>query len=212
MLPYIHQITSCLVKNHMKEWNWWKLAEIPSWKVKTVLRNPVRRAPEPYALRAFPPVFGALPGIQIELMIARWKGMDVYFPTQVEFSNLVSIFPSKSAFSQDCFLCVQKGAVRSFFTCFLTFWGPKVWWNALTITEHVYFIMTNQKMQSICDLDLPIVWVARDALPVEPKNLFFNQNFKIDKIFSKFLEIWAGGPQSSTMLSQRGFGQNPKMI
>ena len=78
-------------------------------------------AEKPCAPRAFPPTFGALPGIQIQLTIAHWKGLDVYFPTQVEFSNLVSIFPYKSAFSKDCFLCVQKGAVRSFFAFFLTF-------------------------------------------------------------------------------------------
>ena len=32
--------------------------------------------------------FEVLPGIQIELMIARWKAMDVEYPTQVEFLNL----------------------------------------------------------------------------------------------------------------------------
>ena len=51
---------------------------------------------------------------------------------------------------------------------------------------------------------------ARYAL--SQKTCFLTKNFKIDKIFSKFLEIWAGVPQSSTMLSQRGFGQNPKTI
>ena len=48
-------------------------------------------AKKPCAPRAFPPILGAFPGIQIELTIARWKGLDVYFSTQVEFSNLVSI-------------------------------------------------------------------------------------------------------------------------
>ena len=98
-------------------------------KLVKTSRNPELKgencAEKPCAPCAFPPTFGALPGIQIELTIARWKYLDVYLPTQVEFSNLVSIFPSKSAFSQDCFLCVQKGAVRSFFACFFTFWGLK---------------------------------------------------------------------------------------
>jgi len=75
--------------------------------VKIVPKNPVRRAPEPYAQRAFPPAFGALPGIQIELTIARWKGMDVYFLTQVEFSNLVSFAPPK-VHSPKTASCVSK--------------------------------------------------------------------------------------------------------
>ena len=32
--------------------------------------------------------FEVVPGIQIELMIARWKALDVYLPTQVEYMNL----------------------------------------------------------------------------------------------------------------------------
>ena len=32
--------------------------------------------------------FEVAPDIQIELMIARWKALDVDFPTQVEFLNL----------------------------------------------------------------------------------------------------------------------------
>jgi len=38
--------------------------------------------------------------------------------------------------------------------------------------------MKNPKMQAFCDLDLPILRVARGALRVEPKNLFFNQKFQ----------------------------------
>ena len=44
------------------------------------------------------------------------------------------------------------------------------------------------------------------------KNLFCDQKFKIDKIFSKFLEIWTEGPSSSASLSQRRFGQDLKWI
>ena len=80
------------------------------------------------------------------------------------------------------------------------------------MAEQIYFIMKNPKMQTFRDLDLPIFRVARGALCVEPKNLFLHKNFKIAKKFPKFFEIWAGGPQSSIMLSQRGFGQNLEWI
>ena len=61
--------------------------------------------------------FEALPEVQIELMIARWKSLPIYFPTQVEFLDLDVIFPSKNSISQD-FMWVQKVAVRSFLGCF----------------------------------------------------------------------------------------------
>ena len=32
--------------------------------------------------------FEVSPDIQIELIIARWKALDVYFPTEVEIMNL----------------------------------------------------------------------------------------------------------------------------
>ena len=53
------------------------------------------------ASRNFGPILGALPEVQIELMIARWKALDVCYPTQVEFFNLDVICPSKTAISQD---------------------------------------------------------------------------------------------------------------
>ena len=70
----------------------------------------MRRAPKLYALRYFGPIFGALPKVQIALMIARWKALDVFYPTRVEFFNLELIVPSKNSFSQDYFLLVQKVA------------------------------------------------------------------------------------------------------
>ena len=48
----------------------------------------------------------ALPEVQIELMIASWKALPVYFLTQVEFLDLDVICPSKNSISQDWFLCV----------------------------------------------------------------------------------------------------------
>ena len=48
--------------------------------------------------------------------------------------------------------------------------------------------------------------------PLMEKTCVWHKKFTNDKIFSKFLEIWAGSPQSSTMLIQRGFGQNLEWI
>ena len=62
--------------------------------------------------------FGALEGVQNVLKWACWKSCLVYFLTQLEFLNLVLICPSKSSFSQDCFLCVKKVAERPFLGVF----------------------------------------------------------------------------------------------
>ena len=56
----------------------------------------MRRAPKLYVTCEFGPAFGALPEVKIKLMIARWKSLDVFYPTQVEFFNLELIFPSKT--------------------------------------------------------------------------------------------------------------------
>ena len=66
--------------------------------------------------------FEALLEVQIEPKWTCWKVMPVYFPTQVEFLNLVPICPSKTSISQGCFLCVKLGTERSFLTCF---WPPE---------------------------------------------------------------------------------------
>jgi len=86
----------------------------------------VRYAPEPYAPRAFPPVCGALIGIQIELRLACWKYLDVYFPTQVEFSNFVSICPSKSAFSGSISCWCKRWQKGDFHGVFEPFGHPKL--------------------------------------------------------------------------------------
>ena len=72
----------------------------------------MRRALELYASRAFQPIFGALPGIKIKLMIACWKALDVFYPSQVEFPNLELICPSKTSFSHKYFLMIKKVAER----------------------------------------------------------------------------------------------------
>ena len=78
----------------------------------------MRRAQFLYAYHNFGDDFEALPEVQIELMIARWKSLDVYYPTQVEFLDLDVIFPSKTVISQEWFLLVKKVAERPFLKCF----------------------------------------------------------------------------------------------
>ena len=51
--------------------------------MKTQPKIYMSSVPELYEQRAFQPDFEALPSIQIELMIARWKALDVGYPTQV---------------------------------------------------------------------------------------------------------------------------------
>ena len=78
----------------------------------------MRRAQKLNASHQFGPIFEALPEVQIELMIARWKALSVYYPTQLEFFDLDVIYPFKNSISQDWFLLVQKVAERSFLECF----------------------------------------------------------------------------------------------
>ena len=66
----------------------------------------------------FEPIFGALLEFKIELMIAHWKALSVFYPTQVELFNLEFIFPSKTTISQDWFLLVQKVSKGPFLECF----------------------------------------------------------------------------------------------
>ena len=70
--------------------------------------------------------FEALPEVQIEPKIAFWKALPVYFPTQMKFLDLAIICPSKTSFSQDCFLWVQKVAERSFLACFWPLGNPEL--------------------------------------------------------------------------------------
>ena len=76
------------------------------------------RAKKLNASRHFGPIFGELPKVKIELMIACWKALDVFYPTQVEFFNLDVICPSKTIISQDWFLLMQKVAKRPFLEFF----------------------------------------------------------------------------------------------
>ena len=79
----------------------------------------------PCASRHFGACFGALSGVQNVPKCTCWKAYPVYFPTQLEFLKLKLICPSKTSFSQDCFLCVQKVAERPFLGVFWPLGGPK---------------------------------------------------------------------------------------
>ena len=85
----------------------------------------MRRAQKLNAPCHFEPDFGALPEVQIDLMIARWKALSIFYPTQFPFLDLDVICPSKTAISQDWFLLVQKVAERPFLECFLPL-RPKI--------------------------------------------------------------------------------------
>lgn len=76
--------------------------------------------------RTFGGIFEALIGVQMRQKWDFWKFLDVYFPTQVEFLNLVVICPSKIAISQDCFLCVKNVAESHFLLVFWLSGGPKL--------------------------------------------------------------------------------------
>ena len=86
----------------------------------------MRRAQKLNASRHFGGDFEALKKFKIECMIARWKSLDVCYPTQVEFLNLDFICPSKTAISQDWFLLVQKVAEMPFLECFWPFTQPRI--------------------------------------------------------------------------------------
>jgi len=63
--------------------------------------------------------------------------------------------------------------------------------------------MLNPKMQTICDLELPILRVAPVARRTGRKTLFFAQKYQN---CPKFIEIWAGASSLSVMVGQ-GFPQ-----
>ena len=125
----LHQFTSRVWHLDMKKSNWPKIGEKLRYWVKTRPKFPMRRAWNLYALRHFEGDFEGLPEVQSECRIARWKYLPVYFPTQVEFLNLVAICPSKNEFSQHFFLCVQKVAERLILGCFWPFRQPKTCQN-----------------------------------------------------------------------------------
>ena len=133
----IHEITSNYINIFTFEDKKVKLAKSNlSYWVKKEPKFPMRRAWNLYASCQFGANFEGLPGVQIEHGIARWKDLPVYFPTQLEFMNFVVICPSKNQISQHCFLCVQKGAERSFLGCFWPFWKPKTYQNLLAMGRH----------------------------------------------------------------------------
>ena len=102
-----------------------------------------------------------------------------------EFS---SICPSKTEFSQHCFLCVKIGAVRSFFGCFWPFWGLKTYQKFLVIGIQAYFFMPNPKMLSFSHLEVSIKSERQVARRIGQKILCFSS--KISKMQKVSLIFW----------------------
>ena len=67
-------------------------------------------------------------------------------------------------------------------------------------------------MQIFPPEDVPNVSTRRVVRCVRWKNLFCNQNFQNDKIFSKFLEIWTECALSYAMLGQGSVRQDSESI
>ena len=61
--------------------------------------------------------FGGLPSVRIGCKIARWKGLWVYFPTQLEFFNLEFICPVKNQISQDWSKCAKWDCLKAECCC-----------------------------------------------------------------------------------------------
>ena len=145
--------------------------------------------------------------------MAHWKALCVYFPSQVECLDLELIWPLKSQFSQGHFLQLKKWAESQNFDVFWAFGGPNLKIKLTPSIGNSSFCMPFPKMSTFCDSEQSSRVVARGVRPLQwPKPVKLYKKFTNDKIFSKFLEIWAGSPQSSTMLIQRGFGQNLEWI
>ena len=134
-----HEITSSYINIFTYEDKKFKLAKTRR-KTELLSENeptsPMRRTWNLYASRHFGADFEVVLEVKIKWRIARWKSLPVQFPTQVEFLNLVSIFPSKNQISQHCFLCVQKVAERSILGCFWPFRQPKTCQNLWVMGRH----------------------------------------------------------------------------
>ena len=114
------------------------------------------------------------------LQLGLLESLPIYLTAQVEFLNLASICPSKSEFSQNFFLCVQKGAERSFLRCFWPFWKLKACQNFLAICGHSYLSMKNREMLIFPQKEVPSKNVRQVAQCIRQKNLFFRP--KISKL------------------------------
>ena len=163
--------------------------------------------------RPFTAVFEWVPLVQIRCKMAHWKAWPVYFASQVEFLNLVLIWPLKNHFSQGHFLQLKKWAESHFFDVFWAFGGPNLKIRLLLSIDNFSLCMPFPKMPSFQNSEQSSKMVSPGVRPFHGKKTCnLHKKFTNDKIFSKFLEIWAGSPQSSTMLIQRGFGQNLEWI
>jgi len=134
---------------------------------------------------AFGGTFEALTGVQMRQKWACWKGIDVYFPTQVEFLNFVVICPSKIAISQDCFLCVKNVAESHFLLVFLLSGGPKLSEISWKLLRKCIFAWKIQKCWVFPKWSCP----TKGSRTVGGENLFFTQKVTNDPKCSKFFWI-----------------------
>ncbi len=123
---------------------------------------------------------------------ACWKGLDVYFPTQVEFLNLVSICPSKMAISQDCFLCVKKVAESHFLLVFWPSGGSKLGEISWYLLSKCILSWQIQKCKHFLKWTFPSKGsrTVRDSL-VE-KTCFLTKNSQVTKNAQNFLKFVLG--------------------
>ena len=157
-------------------------------------------------------MFGALACGQIEQKWSCWKGLWVYFPTQLEFLNLVVIFPSKIAISQDCFLCVKNVAESHFLLVFWLSGGPKLhkiscpWMSICNFSWQIWKCWVFAK------------WSCQDEGshggwdPLMEKTCKLPEKTKIYPKCSKFLGICAVARLFSALVLQWGLGQDMEGI
>ncbi len=173
---------------------------------------PTGRVPLPDGSRYFGADLEVLPCVQMRQKRACWKGWDVYFPTQVEFLNLVIICPSKIAISQDCFLCVKKVAESHFLLVFWLSGGPKL-------------RQISSPLMSICNVAWKIwkcwvfaKWSCRDEGfhggwdPLMEKTCKLPKKTKIYPKCSKFLGICVVARLFSALVLEWSLGQDVEGI
>ena len=155
---YIHP--SSTSKNHQPRWKQCFLA----WKVKTAKFSSSGRAP-------FAATFEWVPLVQIRCKMAHWKAWSVYFPSQVDFRNLVLIWPLKNHFSQGHFLQLKKWAESQFLGVFWAFGGSKLKIKLPPSTGNFYFCIPFPKMPSLQNSEQPFKMISPGVRPNRGQNL-----------------------------------------
>lgn len=126
---------------------------------------PLRVAPNSLCIVPSWSLFWALVCVENVSMLACWKSCPVYFPTQLEFLNLKLIFPSKTSFSQDCYLCFKKVAESPFLGVFWPLGGPDLFKISCPDTNSRDFQWKSKFAQICCNVD----WRSPMGWHVEPR-------------------------------------------